>query len=117
MPISFDSTVVECGRGELDEQGEFRLISRCRHWGLFRGIPALHAILASLPEEFPAAIAIVQLRSSEPGLLAEVLSFRSKRPVRDAVEGDRLAPSRSFLAQCEPLRCTRRSLFMLLLSG
>jgi two-component system chemotaxis response regulator CheB len=62
------------------------------------GIQALSTIHASLPEEFPAAIAIVQHRPSEPGLLAEVLSSRSKRPVRDAAEGDRLAPGHVFLA-------------------
>ena len=39
----------------------------------FGGIPALSTILANLPEEFPADIAIVQHRSSEPGLLAETL--------------------------------------------
>jgi two-component system, chemotaxis family, protein-glutamate methylesterase/glutaminase len=64
----------------------------------YGGIQALSTILASLPEQFPAAIAIVQHRSSESGLLAEVLSFRSKRPVRDAAEGDRLAPGDVFLA-------------------
>lgn len=62
------------------------------------GIPALSTILGSLPAEFPAAIAIVQHRSSEPGLLAETLSHRSKRPVRDATDGDRLAPGRIFVA-------------------
>jgi two-component system chemotaxis response regulator CheB len=62
------------------------------------GIKAISTILSGLPENFPAAIAIVQHRSSEPGLLAEVLAFRSKRPVRDAADGDQLAPGCIFLA-------------------
>lgn len=64
----------------------------------FGAIRALSTILASLPEEFPAATAIVQHRSNEPGLLAEALSFRSMRPVRDAAEGDRLSLGLIFLA-------------------
>jgi two-component system, chemotaxis family, protein-glutamate methylesterase/glutaminase len=62
------------------------------------GIPALSTILSDLPETFPAVIAIVQHRSSEPGLLAETLSRRSGRTVRDAAEGDQLAPGLIVLA-------------------
>jgi two-component system chemotaxis response regulator CheB len=62
------------------------------------GITALGIILASLPQKFPAAIAIVQHRSSEPGLLAETLSLRGGRHVRDAVDGDQLAVGSIFLA-------------------
>jgi two-component system chemotaxis response regulator CheB len=86
------------GEGEamsVREADAFRIVIFGASFG---GIPALSTILASLSEEFPAAIAIVQHRSSEPGLLAETLSFRSERPVRDAAEGDRLAPGRIFLA-------------------
>ena len=62
------------------------------------GIIALSTILAALPERFSAAIAIVQHRSSKPGLLAEVISRQSGRSVRDATEGDRLIPGSIFLA-------------------
>jgi two-component system chemotaxis response regulator CheB len=66
------------------------------------GIEAISTILSGLEEEFPAAVAIVQHRSSEPGLLAKVLSVRSKRPVQDAADGDRLAPGRVLLAPAGP---------------
>jgi hypothetical protein len=62
------------------------------------GIEALSTLLSDLPKQFPAAIAIVQHRSSEPGIPAEVLSRRSGRTVRDAAEGDQLAPGTIFLA-------------------
>jgi len=65
------------------------------------GIQAIGDVLSSLPEEFPAAIAIVQHRSSQPGFLAEVLSHRSGRAVRDAVEGNQLAPGCIFLAPAD----------------
>lgn len=65
------------------------------------GIQAIGDILFSLPKEFPAAIAIVQHRSSQPGLLAEVLSRRSGRVIRDAAEGDQLTPGCIFLAPAD----------------
>lgn len=62
------------------------------------GITALEVILGDLPDPFPGAIAIVVHRASEPGAPAQALSYRSKRPVRAAAEGNRLAPGRIFLA-------------------
>src|SRR5262245_34012934 len=77
------------------ETDQFPVVVFGASWG---GIPALSTILSDLPESFPAAIAIVQHRSSEPGILAEVLSRCSGRPVRDAAEGDQLAPGTIFVA-------------------
>jgi two-component system, chemotaxis family, protein-glutamate methylesterase/glutaminase len=62
------------------------------------GIEALATILSALPDQFLAAIAIVQHRSSRPGSLAAVLTYLAKRSVRDAVEGDLLSPGCVFVA-------------------
>jgi two-component system chemotaxis response regulator CheB len=62
------------------------------------GINALGVILASLPADFRAGIAIVQHRSPQAGLLAEALSYLGGRTVRDANEGDRLTPGSVFVA-------------------
>ena len=62
------------------------------------GIEALATILSALPDQFLAAIAIVQHRSRRPGSLAAVLTSLAKRSVRDAVEGDLLSPGCVFVA-------------------
>lgn len=62
------------------------------------GIPAISRILSELPDPFPAAVAIVQHRAPVRSKLAEVMSYRSGRTVRDARDGDQLTPGSIFLA-------------------
>lgn len=63
------------------------------------GPAAVAAVLAALPPDFPAAIAIVQHVDAEflPGM-ADWLSERSRRRVTVAADGDALTPGRVLLA-------------------
>jgi two-component system chemotaxis response regulator CheB len=55
------------------------------------GIPALRQLLAQLPPEFPAAVAVVQhLACGFPSNLANVLQHWSRMRVKFAAQGDRL---------------------------
>ncbi|GCD34194.1 chemotaxis protein CheB [Streptomyces chrestomyceticus JCM 4735] len=57
------------------------------------GVSAYREILAALPEDFPAAVVLVQHRPvREQDGLVGVLRYRSTLPVRLLEEGDRLAP-------------------------
>jgi len=57
------------------------------------GIQALQEILNALPEDFPAAIVIVQHRGTQlPNLLPDVLGFGTALPIRQATEGSLLRP-------------------------
>ncbi|HZS32070.1 MAG TPA: chemotaxis protein CheB [Methylomirabilota bacterium] len=63
------------------------------------GLKALTRILASLPEDFPAAILVVQhLDPRHRSLMAEILSRRTKLAVVEAAEGEQLRPGTVFIA-------------------
>jgi two-component system chemotaxis response regulator CheB len=63
------------------------------------GISALSEVLGGLPEDFPAAIAIVQhLDPRHPSLISEILSRRTHLRVTQAREGDRLRPGQAVIA-------------------
>lgn len=63
------------------------------------GLTALSLVLAGLPAEFPAAVAIVQhLDPRHRSLMADILSRRTALRVKQAEEGDRLAPSTVYIA-------------------
>lgn len=63
------------------------------------GLKALSVILAALPADFPAAIAIVMhLSPDHKSLLAEILDSRSRLEVKQAHTGDRLCHSSVFVA-------------------
>jgi two-component system chemotaxis response regulator CheB len=63
------------------------------------GLKALSVILAGLPADFPAAIAIVMhLAPDHKSLLAEILKCRTPLTVKQAHTGDTLCPSGVFIA-------------------
>jgi two-component system chemotaxis response regulator CheB len=63
------------------------------------GLEALSVILAGLPADFPAAIAIVMhLAPDHKSLLTEILKYRTPLTVKQAHTGDTLFPSGVFVA-------------------
>jgi two-component system, chemotaxis family, protein-glutamate methylesterase/glutaminase len=65
------------------------------------GLPAIVEVLAPLPADFPAAIAIVQHRGpDEPELMLDILSRRTKLRVQHAVSGAVLEPGTVYV--CPP---------------
>ena len=63
------------------------------------GLKALSVILAGLPADFPAAIAIVMHLSPEhKSLLAEILRCRTRLKVKQAQPGDKLCRSGVYIA-------------------
>lgn len=63
------------------------------------GLTALTQVLSSLPREFTAAIAVVQhLDPRHRSLMADILSRRTVLNVKQAKEGDRLAPGTVYIA-------------------
>lgn len=63
------------------------------------GLKALSVILAGLPADFPAAIAIVMhLSPDHKSILAELLNCRTQLVVKQAHSGDILCPSSVFVA-------------------
>lgn len=63
------------------------------------GLKALSVILARLPADFPAAIAIVMhLSPDHKSILAELLNRRTHLVVKQAQSGDILCPSSVFVA-------------------
>jgi len=63
------------------------------------GLQALSVILAALPADFPASIAIVMhLAPDHKSILAEILDRRSPLEVRQAKTGDSLCPACVFVA-------------------
>ena len=62
------------------------------------GLPALYAILGSLPPTLPAAIVVVVHARSAGGVLPLVLGRRSSLPVDGAADGADLAPGRVYVA-------------------
>jgi two-component system chemotaxis response regulator CheB len=64
------------------------------------GLAALSTILSGLPEEFPAAILVVQhLDPRHRSLMAEILSHRTPLKVKQAEEGDRLHPGTVYISR------------------
>jgi two-component system chemotaxis response regulator CheB len=63
------------------------------------GLKALTDVLTALPEEFPAAIVVVQhLDPRHRSLMADILGRRTKLQVKEAREGDRLEPGQALVA-------------------
>jgi two-component system, chemotaxis family, protein-glutamate methylesterase/glutaminase len=63
------------------------------------GLAALGAVLSDLPDDFPAALVIVQhLDPRHRSLMADILSRRTKLKVKQAAEGDRLGPGTVYVA-------------------
>lgn len=63
------------------------------------GLAALGALLSGLPDDFPAALVIVQhLDPRHRSLMADILSRRTKLKVKQAAEGDRLSPGIVYVA-------------------
>src|SRR4051794_6898144 len=57
------------------------------------GLQPLIDVLAALPADFPAAVAVVQHRGeAQPNVLSDILRRRTALPVRDARDGDLLEP-------------------------
>ncbi|MDB5746220.1 MAG: Protein-glutamate methylesterase [Massilia sp.] len=66
--------------------------------GSLGAINALKVILASLPEDFPAAILIVTHIGSNRSMLPQILQKISALPVRHATDGEPITPGRVLLA-------------------
>jgi two-component system chemotaxis response regulator CheB len=63
------------------------------------GLGALTRILASLPDDCPAALVVVQhLDPRHRSLMADILSRRTSLTVKQAAEGDRLHPATVYIA-------------------
>ena len=63
------------------------------------GLKAITEVLAALPREFPAALAVVQhLDPRHRSLMAEILARRTALRVKEAAEGDRLAAGTAYIA-------------------
>jgi two-component system chemotaxis response regulator CheB len=63
------------------------------------GLNALSHLLAALPENFPAALAVVQhLDPRHRSLMADILSRRTALRVKQAEEGDKLQPGTVYIA-------------------
>jgi two-component system chemotaxis response regulator CheB len=63
------------------------------------GLQALSHVLAAIPRQFAAAIVVVQhLDPRHRSLMADILSKRTALQVKQAQEGDRLAPGNVYVA-------------------
>ena len=63
------------------------------------GLTALGQVLTGLPSDFPATIVVVQhLDPRHRSLMADILSRRTKLQVKQAEEGDHLAPATVYIA-------------------
>src|SRR5262245_26218371 len=63
------------------------------------GLNALSQLLAGLPGDFPAAVAVVQhLDPRHRSLMADILSRRTALQVKQAEEGDELSPGTVYIA-------------------
>lgn len=63
------------------------------------GLKALNQVLSALPDNFPAAVLIVQhLDPRHRSLMADILSRRTRLKVKQAEEGDRALPGQVFIA-------------------
>jgi two-component system, chemotaxis family, protein-glutamate methylesterase/glutaminase len=61
-------------------------------------LAALSLVLTALPENFPAVAVVQHLDPHHQSLMAEILGKRSHLRVKQAQEGDRLAPGTVFIA-------------------
>jgi len=78
------------------ENGSFHVIAMAASVG---GLNALSVILGGLPEDFPAAIAVVMhLSPDHESILAEILNRRTHLKVKQARTGDVLCSSMVFIA-------------------
>ena len=76
--------------------GAFEVVAMAASAG---GLSALSTVLAGLPADFPAAIAVVQhLDPRHRSLMADILSRRSRLLVKQAQEGDKLGPATVHIA-------------------
>ncbi|HUQ26025.1 MAG TPA: chemotaxis protein CheB [Burkholderiales bacterium] len=63
------------------------------------GLNALTRVLEMLPENFPAALVVVQhVDPRHRSLMAEILARRTPMPVTEAHEGDRVSPGHVYVA-------------------
>ncbi|HEV2430270.1 MAG TPA: chemotaxis protein CheB [Burkholderiales bacterium] len=63
------------------------------------GLKALTDVLAALPADFPAALAVVQhLDPRHRSLMADILGKRTQLQVKEAREGDKLEPGQALVA-------------------
>jgi two-component system chemotaxis response regulator CheB len=63
------------------------------------GLRALTEVLSSLSADFPASIAVVQhLDPRHRSLMADILNRKSRLPIKQAEEGDRVQPGSVFIA-------------------
>jgi len=63
------------------------------------GLTALSSVLADLPAGFPAGILVVQhLDPRHRSLMADILNRRTRLAVKQAEDGDHLAPGRVYIA-------------------
>jgi two-component system, chemotaxis family, protein-glutamate methylesterase/glutaminase len=85
------------GAGRRKRQGgAFEIVAFAASAG---GLQALSQVLAAIPPEFPAAIVVVQhLDPRHRSLMADILSKRTRLPVRQASEGDVLVPGTAHVA-------------------
>ena len=65
------------------------------------GLPALYAILGSLPPTLPAAVVVVVHTRSTAGVLPQVLGRRSALPVDAAADGADLEPGTVYVAPAD----------------
>jgi two-component system chemotaxis response regulator CheB len=63
------------------------------------GLTAAAHVLGNLPDDVPAAFVVVlHLMAEHPSFLAEILARRTRLPVTQAAEGDRLEPGKVYVA-------------------
>jgi two-component system chemotaxis response regulator CheB len=72
-----------------------RLVAVGCSWG---GLAALSTLLAALPEDLDAAVAVAQHRNAETSQLAALLAARSTLPVREVEDKDPVRSGRVALA-------------------
>jgi two-component system, chemotaxis family, protein-glutamate methylesterase/glutaminase len=79
-----------------EPQPSFKVVALAASAG---GLSALSEVLAALPSDFPAPIVLVQhLDPKHRSMMAEILGRRTKLQVRQAAEGDRIAPGGVWVA-------------------
>lgn len=85
------------GRGKSQRpRGAFEIVALAASAG---GLQALSHVLAAIPQDFPAAIVVVQhLDPRHRSLMADILSKRTRLPVKQAEEGDLLVPGAALIA-------------------
>jgi two-component system, chemotaxis family, protein-glutamate methylesterase/glutaminase len=77
-------------------QASFKVVGLAASAG---GLSALSEVLAALPGDFPAPVVLVQhLDPKHRSLMAEILGRRTRLQVRQAAEGDRIAPGGVWVA-------------------